>query len=215
MPRHPQRPRVDGVYRIVHVDNVPDILQRGMFATNHPARPAGYRFIGHRRLTAQRKDYRVPLPGGGDLGDYVPFYFGKHSIMLLNIHTGYGVEKIPREEIVYLLCRLDSLDAAGCEYCFTDGHAKSLQTNFYTDRADLDQVDWSVVNLKHWQNTPEDRDRQRRKQAELLVRDHVPSQCIDFIVTFGEEALTRVEQYVVNSGLKLHCRSKTDGTFYY
>jgi hypothetical protein len=209
------RPKTDGVYRIVHIDNLPDILERGMFAANHPDKPGNYHFIGHPRLTQQREEYPVPLPDAGNLGDYVPFYFGRLSIMLYNIHTGHGVQRVPREEIIYLLCTLDSLDAAGCTYCFTDGHAKSSQTQFFRQRADLDKVDWTVVNERYWQNTEQDRDIQRRKQAELLVFQHVPPKCIEHIVTYGEDAREKVLTCLENLNLSIGVTSKMDGTFYY
>jgi hypothetical protein len=209
------RPKKDGVYRIVHIDNLPGILERGMFAANHLDKPLNYRFIGHQRLTQQREVYPVPLPDGGNLGDYVSFYFGRLSIMLYNIHTGYGVPKVAQEEIIYLLCTLDALDAAGCTYCFTDGHAKSKQTQFFWQRADLDKVDWALVNQRYWQNTEQDRDIQRRKQAELLVLGHVPPQCISHIVTCGEDAQAKVLEHLKNSNLSIGVTSKVDGTFYY
>jgi hypothetical protein len=59
------------------------------------------------------------------------------------------------------------------------GTPKASQTQFFWQRADLDKVDWALVNERYWQNTEQDRDIQRRKQAELLVFQHVPPQCIE------------------------------------
>ena len=207
-------PNIVGVYRIVHIDNLKDILVRGMFAATHPDRPDDYRFIGNKRLTLQRKTYRVSVPSGGELGDYVPFYFSKRSVMLYNIHTGYGgIEQTPQEQIIYVLCKLDSLEQGGCQYCFTDGHAKSNQTRFYTDRADLDKLDWDVLKARQWNNTLEDRDRMRRKQAELLVRYHVPVSCIDYLVVYNQATQRVVKQIVVDSSCNVPVATKP--LFYY
>jgi hypothetical protein len=89
------------------------------------------------------------------------------------------------------------------------------QTRFFTDRADLDKLDWSVISNRFWHNTIEDRDRQRRKQAELLVKGHVPPQCIDGIVTFGPAAQAKVQQIVLTLNLDIPTVNKDDGSFYY
>ena len=75
------------IYRIVHKDNVSSILQNGMFCRLHPSFDPANIFIGDSTLTEQRHEFLIPLPDGGHLGDYVPFYFGYRSPMLYNIHN--------------------------------------------------------------------------------------------------------------------------------
>jgi hypothetical protein len=50
-------------------------------------------------------------------------------------------------------------------------------TKFFNDLNDLDKVDWSVMPLTWWNDTPTQPDRKRRRQAEFLVRSFVPLVC--------------------------------------
>ena len=47
-------------------------------------------------------------------------------------------------------------------------------TEFYNDLTHLDEVDWSVLESKYWNDTDEFPDRKRRRQAEFLVHESVP-----------------------------------------
>lgn len=83
--------------------------------------------------------------------DYIPFYFGGHSPMLLNIKTGYrGIRKRPQDELIYIVCRIKDIVAQCPAWCFTDGHAKNKLTEFYNDIKDLTHVDWEVVCTQFW-----------------------------------------------------------------
>ena len=159
------------IYRIVHKDNVEYILRNGMFCREHPSFDPNNIFIGNSTLTEQRHDFVIPLTGRGHLGDYVPFYFGYRSPMLLNIHTGYsGVVKRPQSDIVYIVFKLYHLVDAGFNIIFTDGHAKNKVTRFFTNIEELNQLDWISIEASTWKFTPENPDRPRRKQAECLIK---------------------------------------------
>lgn len=102
------------IHRIVHEQNLPAILQQGMLTRRATAPDTDYVFIGDSQLTDDRHEYPVPLANCGNLGDYVPFYFGPMSPMLLNIKTGFrGIPKRPQEEIIYLSCKVDSIVKVG------------------------------------------------------------------------------------------------------
>jgi prepilin-type processing-associated H-X9-DG protein len=204
------------LFRIVHIDNLPFLLERGMFASTHPDKDPDYVFIGDTKLTEQRRHYPIPLEGRGHIGEYVAFYFGHLSPMLYNIHTGYrGIVQRPQSDIVYICCTLGTIEAANCNYLFTDGHAKQRITQFYKDKSDLEQVDWDIVYQKYWRNDEEDRDRMRRKQAELLVKGHVPVSCIYRLVVFDDESKHAVSPILANLGLNLDIYVNPKGKFYY
>ena len=174
------------LFRILHADNVAYALRHGLFTRNHPLHDPDYIFIGDAALTTARHDYPVPLAGAGNLGDYVPFYFGPLSPMLLNIKTGWrGVTQRPQRDIVYFCCRLADVQACGQPVIFTDGQAKTRTSRFFRNPTDLNQLDWPVIKLRYWPDA-EDNDRQRRKQAECLVWEHVPPDCIGHIVVFDD-----------------------------
>ena len=152
------------LFRIVHIDNVEYILRNGMFIKDSPNADPDYINIGDTILIEQRNDYPVKLEGYGTLGEYIPFYFGALSPMLLNIKTGYrGITKRPQSEIVYICCSLRQILDNCAEWCFTDGHAKNMLSGFYNHTDDLEKIDWDIVNERYWHDTENDNDRMRRK----------------------------------------------------
>lgn len=212
-----QQPNIVRVFRIVHIDNVKYLLTHGMFTRTHAQADPNYINIGDSTLIAQRNDYPVGInPPNGHLGEYVPFYFGPLSPMLLNIKTGYrGITQRPQADIVYIVCRVNTLVEHCDEWCFTDGHAKNSITEFYNDLDDLSEVDWGMVAERHWSNTEDDFDRMRRKQAEFLVKHHVPVNCISSIVVLNQERKDFVEEIINRLGLEIPVRVNPNNQFYY
>lgn len=204
------------LYRIVHRNNVAYILEKGLFCYGHPFFDPDNIFIGDSKLTQQRHDFEIPLADCGSLGDYVPFYLGYRSPMLLNIHTGYrGIEQRPQSDIVYIVCKLQCLIEKGYKFVFTDGHAKNKVTRFYTNTRDLNQLDWESINATQWQNTDTNPDRMRRKQAECLVKSQVPPQCIAALVVYDEATKNAMETLVAKSGHPISVHINPNSKFYY
>jgi len=65
-----------------------------------------YRNIGNPDLIDKRSRRVVPIPPGGTLSDYVPFYFTPFSMMMYNIKTGYGVSDTCPTTKLQSSCRL-------------------------------------------------------------------------------------------------------------
>lgn len=210
-------PDIIRLFRMVHFENVEYILRNGMYTREHAKVDPNYVNIGDNGLITQRHDYPVPIPPGGTLGEYVPFYFAGHSPMLLNIKTGHrGITLRPQHEIVYFVCRLEDLIKGCKEWVFTDGHAKDSLTEFYNDIELLEEViDWDMVNEQWWRNTEEDYDRQRRKQAEFLVKEHVPVECIRGIIVKNQARKEHIEAIVEEVGIEIPVRVDTNNTLYY
>lgn len=76
------------IWRIVHRDNLPWILDHGLHCGNGAALAPNWVSIGNPELIDKRATHPVPLPPGGFLNDYVPFYFTPFSVMMKNIHSG-------------------------------------------------------------------------------------------------------------------------------
>lgn len=172
------------IFRMIHYSNLEFILKHGLYTKNSRMKDPEYINIGDIQLIEQRQNFHVRIdPPGGDLGDYIPFYFGGHSPMLLNIKTGYrGIQKRPQDELIYIVCRIKDIIAQCPAWCFTDGHAKNKLTEFYNDIKDLTHVDWEIVSTQFWGNDEANMDRMRRKQAEFLVKDCVPVSCVAGII---------------------------------
>jgi hypothetical protein len=91
-----------------------------------------------------------------------------------------------QNEIVYLVTRTDKIDESGKLYVFTDGHAIMSLTEFYKDLADLDNIDWGIMEGSYWHDTDEFPDRKRKRQAEFLVHQHVE---IDLLLGLGVKSI--------------------------
>lgn len=212
-----QIPNPVRIYRIVHIQNVEYLLTNGMFTRSHARADPAYINIGDTELIIKRNDYPVKIdPPNGVLGDYVPFYFGPLSPMLLKIRDGHGgITRRPQGDIVYIVCQLDGV-LEHCEHwCFTNGHAKTAITDFYNDINQLAEVDWDMVRQRYWNHTEDDFDRMRRKQAEFLVKNHVPTDCITNIVTYNAASKAIVENIVNNLELDITVNINPNSNFYY
>ena len=215
MPGNP--PDIIRLYRMAHYENVEYILRHGMYTRNHQNVDPGYINIGDNGLIEQRHEFEVPILPGGTLGEYVPFYFAGHSPMLLNIKTGHrGVTMRPQHEIVYFVCRLDTIIAGCAEWVFTNGHAKDSFSEFYNDIHVInDVIDWDMVREQWWRNTEEDYDRQRRKQAEFLVKNHVPVTCVEGIVVKNQHRKEQIEAVLTEIGINFPINIDTTNRLYY
>lgn len=85
------------IFRIVHRDNIPWILDHGLHCRNSTTFDPNYVDIGNVDLIGKRGGHPVPKPPGGTLNDYIPFYFTPFSIMLFNIKTGWGGDSEARQ----------------------------------------------------------------------------------------------------------------------
>ena len=190
------------LYRITHYQNLPDLVQRGMFCATHPAALQDAVIIGNPDLISGRGSRAVPVAPGGVLNDYVPFYLGPHSPMLYGIKTGYHAQQRPQREIVYVCSELSTVQALALPFTFTDGHAYMQLSRFYNDVAHLNALDWDVIPARHWKRTDDDNDRQRRKQAEFLIHRHVPVAAIISVVVYDQEMADWVAPLLAQAGAK-------------
>jgi len=181
-----------GLYHITHIDNLPGIIREGGLLAHNGVSEV-YTDIAHQNIQARRNLTPVPCPPGGALHDYVPFYFCRRSPMLYAIYkdniAGYCGGQ---ESIVYLFSELARVQQAGLTFVFTDGHAIMQFSEFYNDVADLDKIDWPLMQAKLWTDTDEDPDRKRRRQAEFLLHRRCPWSLISGIGVFDEAMQLRV-----------------------
>ena len=203
------------LFRMLHIDNLERILKEGMYAPNSRL-DSDYVNIGDTALIAQRGEFSLPIAPGGVLSDYVPFYFGGCSPMLLNIKTGYrGVQQRSQSEIVYICLHIEDVINACSAWCFTDGHAKDRLTTYYNRIADLAHVDWATAADTYWKSTEEDPDKMRRKQAEFLVKDHVPAECFSGVIVHDDTAAARVKTIEEKAGVSLPIYVDRNHKYYY
>ncbi|TSA30573.1 MAG: DUF4433 domain-containing protein [Bacteroidetes bacterium] len=199
------------LYRITHLDNLGWILKHGIASGVSELADPGFISIGDNTLIEFREDMDIPVSPFGKFSEYIPFYFGPRAPMLYQIATGYdGIKKIPQSNIIYLVSRLDIIQSAGLQFIFTDGHARATITTFFTanETKKLKELDWSVIYSTDWKNTEQDKDRQRRKQAECLIKDFIPTTCVERILVFDENSHEKVLSLIHESNLSIPVQIK-------
>jgi hypothetical protein len=186
------------IYRFLHVDNLHVCLHRGgLHAPNHtPEDGLPYKTIHNLDIQQQRKLIRIPCGPRGVIHDYVAFYFGYLSPMLLQLKTGRVPEyNEGQEPLVYLLTSAQAITQLKIGFVFSDGHGIAFNTHWYDDLKDLDRVDWNMVYQRYWAADYEkDMDRQRRKQAEFLVHQQCDWSLIHEIGVLNDDMKLKVEQ---------------------
>jgi len=94
--------------------------------------------------------------------------------MMFNIKTGYGVKQVPNDEIVIFVSSLPHVAALGIQFIFTNQHAYPLMAGYFTDLAELDQIDWALLQRRDFKHDPDDPGKKERYQAEALIWKQVP-----------------------------------------
>lgn len=100
-------------------------------------------------------------------------------------------------KVIHLVASAETIRDAELGFVFTDGHAVMAMSSFYDDLADLDRIDWAVMESKFWNDTLEDGDRKRRRQAEFLVHQYLPWDQIHAIGVLNTTAKAEVEAIII------------------
>lgn len=194
------------ILRIVHVDDLHTILRfGGIWAPGHrPAHLPVASSIAHVGIVDRRAQRPVPVGPGGPLHDYVPFYLGERSPMLLANHKGkVASNPYGQAVIVYLEAFAEEVQDGGHGFVFTDGHAAMAVTRFFDDLRDLATLDWATIRARSWADTANDPDRKRRKQAEFLVWRFFPWALVRRVVVFDAAIQARVQSLLANAGVSI------------
>ena len=206
------------ILRFLHVDNLDICLERGgMHAPNHtPDDGLAYRTIHNVDVQAKRHHTAIPCGPKGTVHDYVPFYFGPLSPMMLNLKTG----RVPgydegQEPLVYLVSTCQAVAEAGIPFAFSDGHGIAVFTEWFDDLDELDSVDWGMVRQRYWADNVDDMDRQRRKQAEFLVHRFCQWELVEEIAVLNRTMKAKVEAILAEYPEQLHRLVQVKPRWYY
>lgn len=202
------------IFRITHIDNVPWLLANGVHCRNSGQVAPNCREIGNPDLIGKRAHRVVPIPPGGTLSDYVPFYFTPHSPMLLNIKTGYGgMRKTPMSDIVILVSSLPKVAEQGLHFVFTDRHAYLTPAKFLTDLDDLCQIEWKILSTRDFKRDPDDPGKIERYQAEALIHQQLPVSALLGLACYGPKQQSQLNGMLETAGVSLKVVPKPDWYF--
>ncbi len=206
------------IFRLIHMDNLRLCLRRGgLHAPNFtPNNGSTYRTIHNVEVQQKRHEVRIPCGPGGVVHDYVPFYFGYLSPMMLNLKTGQvpGYDE-GQEPLIYLVSTCQAVRHGGTGFVFSDGHGLASFTEWFDDLGDLDKVDWEMVYQRYWADSLEDMDRQRRKQAEFLVHRLCDWALIDKIGVIDEARKRQAEAIMADFGPQCRTMVEVRREWYY
>ena len=79
-------------FRLVHIDNIPHILEYGLVRSGSPNVNPNYVPIGDQLVIEKRRNRLLESSSWKKIGDFIPFYFGPRSPMLYVIQHGYNNE---------------------------------------------------------------------------------------------------------------------------
>lgn len=191
------------IFRITHRENVPWILDNGMHARDGEKFDPGCRNIGNVDLIDKRSRRRVDVAPGGTLSDYVPFYFTPFSIMMYNVKTGYGVKQVPNEEVVIFVSSLPHIAAQGIQFVFTNQHAYPPMAKYFTNLAQLGEIDWPLLQSRDFKHDPDDPGKKERYQAEALIWKHVPLTALQCLCCYTSAVEEQSKDEIKRRGISL------------
>lgn len=201
------------IYHITHINNLVSILRSGGLIANSRLRYGGINYLDMAHDSIQERRARTPVPCsvGGFLHDYVPFYFAPRSPMLYTIDRGnvegYAEGQTP---VIHLVCEVDTIEAQGLAFAFTDGHAVMAYSDFYDDLKSLALIDWDLMDSRYWFDTADDPNRKCRRQAEFLIHQFCPWSLISKIGVINNQIQTQVHQILQNSNCSIPVEIRRD-----
>ena len=204
------------IFRATHRANVPWTLAHGLHCSQSPLLDPNFVSIGNEELIARRDTREVPIPPGGRLSHYIPFYFTPFSPMLYNIRTGYGgIRQRPSEDIVILVSSLLALEEHEVSYVFTDRHAYLATASYFNDRAkSLYEIDFPLLQRRDFQrNEKSDPGKIERYQAEALAHRYVPVAALLGLACYTEWVRQEVAAEISRRGGGLKAVTRPDWYF--
>jgi hypothetical protein len=193
------------IYHFTHVDNLGAIRAAGLLRCDSVAREGMTRTeVGDPDIKESRRRRVIPIEPGGRVGDYVPFYFAARSPMMYRIACDRR-DSVPNrysggdKSLIYLVTSVGAVIDAGSTWVATDGNAATATTEFTADPQDMARmIDWPLMSAQRWNSTPEDLDRQRRRQAEFLVYGELPLTVIRWVAVQSDELASQVGKLLVD-----------------
>ncbi|MCM3922609.1 DUF4433 domain-containing protein [Frankia sp. AiPs1] len=188
-----------------HIDHLATIMRLGLQSDTEVRRQGLLRTeVGDRGIKRKRRERRVPVPPGGVVADYVPFYFAACSPMMYVIHRG-GVPTYNGgcDDLVYLVTTVRRIAELGLARVYTDRNAVRRSARFTIDDGELGSfIDWDLMQAKMWADTEAEPDRKERRMAECLVHERVPGVAFTEVVARTPDRERRARAVLATVGAK-------------
>jgi ssDNA thymidine ADP-ribosyltransferase, DarT len=177
------------IYHFTSIENLPSILEHGLLSYNEKRRLGiEHLSIAEDSIQARRANMIVTCGPKGCVHDYVPFYFGSLSPMLLAVVNKKNVDQ---QFIIHIALSIDILDHEAA--VFTSASANTDQPpDFYSDSADLDKLRWDLIDSLSWKSGTDDE--RHARMAEALVHSRVDPKLIGYIVVWNDYFSDKVKK---------------------
>lgn len=182
-------------YHMTHGKNLPGIFAQGALLARNRVNLTGVTDISNPEIQEWRSRKILDISGRG-IHDYVPLYFGFKTPMVAAVQA-------ENEKIVFLRWSLDVLDNGGV--IISDGNARSDTTSFreFKTIEDLGVLDVAAILAVKY---ADDQERKRRKQAEILIPDHLLLASMLDIICFSEPAKCAILRHAKMAGITVQVR---------
>jgi hypothetical protein len=196
------------IFHFTHVDNLAAIRSSDALRCDVVAREGMTRTeVGDPDIKDSRRRRAIPIEPHGRVGEYVPFYFAPRSPMMFRIACDCR-DNVPDrysggdKPLAYLVTSVGTAITEGATWVATDGNAATATTEFTSDLNHMARiVDWPLMKADWWNSTPEDPDRQRRRQAEFLVYGELPLRAIRWVAVHSDERASQVGRILMDHAL--------------
>lgn len=196
------------LFHITAIGNLAGICaQRALLSKNAIAKQAGeYINIAHQGAQGVRAVRQVPNPPGGNIHDYVPFYYAPRSPMLSAIHNGRVANCTEtQDDIMHFETTVERVLSHREPFVIYDRNATKPYSTAYVSLSDLDKVAWDLITetptldgyCKYFFDRPTVEryvDRMEKRMAEFLVRSNVPLAAMTRIGVFNQQKQQQVQQ---------------------
>ena len=136
-----------------------------------------------------RSGMQVTCGPKGVVHDYVPFYFTKLSLMLLNVVNAKNVDQ---PYLIHLAVPIDLIDKPNVVFTDASANREGEPPNFFEDPDDLRHLLWNQIDANKWPRR--DDEFKHEKMAEMLIHRTVPWTSISRIVVWNEESERRIRR---------------------
>lgn len=183
-----------------HLDNLPSILRDGGVSCPNERGPH-YHEIFSIEIMQRRAGQIVDVASGLTLGGCVGLTMTPKTPAHYAVATGYGVPRVPNEEIVHLEVGVVALTDRLVGVA--DRNPLARGAHFIAGIAGFDGVDWEVIASGSFAKTGDDPTRPTRAAAEALIRDQMPLSAVQRIACWNAAVALTVTGMLHDAGLSI------------
>jgi hypothetical protein len=96
----------------------------------------------------------------------------------------------------------------GIPFVFTNQHAYPAAAEFFSDLADLERVDWPLLQSRNFKHDPDDPGKKERYQAEALIWKHLPINALLGVCCYNQAANSWIQSETARRKLEIQINTQ-------